>query len=103
MSHAQKQQYIVKEELSMEWQDWAQKCYPEMRYVFLRQWQIKKRLYLVSSLFRDLEKYDAHVLMFEPTLHSYCISPAHSHSIQNHVCNLKHVSSDVFPIYQLFN
>lgn len=102
-SRARRRQRAVKEEISTERQDWAQKCYPEMGYILLRQWQIKKSLYLVSPLFRDLEKYDAHVLMFQPTLHSYCISPARSHSIQNHVCNVKHVASDVFPIYQLFH
>lgn len=50
---------------------------------------------------RKLEKSDVHVLALEP--HSYGISIAYSHFLQNRVCNLKHVSSYVFPIYQLFN
>lgn len=47
------------------------------------------------------EKYDVHVLALEP--HSYSISIAYSHFLQNPVCNPKHVSGYVFPIYQLFN
>lgn len=39
--------------------------------------------------------------MLEP--HSYGISIAYSYFLQNHVCNSKHVSGYVFPIYQLFN
>lgn len=50
---------------------------------------------------RKLEKCDVHVLVLE--LHSYGISSAYSYFLQNHVCNLKHVSGYVFPIYQLFN
>lgn len=50
---------------------------------------------------RELAKRDSHVLALEP--HSYSISIAYSHFLQNHVCNLKHVSGYVFPIYQLFN
>lgn len=47
------------------------------------------------------EKCDVHVLVLRP--HSYSISIAYSRFLQNHVCNLKHVSGYVFPIYQLFN
>lgn len=50
---------------------------------------------------RKLEKCDVHVLVLEP--HSYSISIAYSHFLQNHVCNPKHVLGYVFPIYQLFN
>lgn len=54
---------------------------------------------------KKLENWAVHVLVLEPILMAlalllffflFC-------SLQDHVCNLKHVSSYVFLIYQLFN